>query len=684
MKKFLFAYLISLILIFNSGINAQPLPPVLVSPTNHATCISLYPTFNWNVSSGATSYRIQIFQGAYMVFDQSNITSTTFSLVSSVLDYNLEYYWHVNATNGGGTSNWSTSWYFTTMDPLPIKPYLVTPPDSAVVSLTPTLTWNDSTSVSSYRLQVSTNSGFSTTVIDVQGLANSSYLVQPGQLSNGVTYYWRTNANNSCQAPSDWSNPRNFTTQQGVLSPPILQLPANGATGVSLTPTLDWSDVTGATGYEVQISLNNTFQSLVLDESPVASQWIVDQGVLSGSQLYFWRVCTINSGGNGPWASYFSFTTQVGPPARPILTNPLDSAIGVSLTPTLAWNPVPNNNSYRVQVSADAGFGSTIVNQVTGNTPQYVVPNGLLTNNTFYYWRVNAENSGGTSAWSNVFHFTTVVGVPPAPSLISPSNNASGISLTPMFIWSDVSVATKYRLQISVNTTFTSLVYDNQNITNDTFNLPGGILIGTTNYYWRVAAINAGGQGAWSTPYFQFMTMQSFTLNLKVYLEGFYNGTTQTQIQDTVRVYLAQATSPFTFKDSTTYFLGSNGSSTVGFTRAVNGYYYIVVKHRNHLETWSYLAVSFSTGSPVNYNFTDTSIKAYGNNMKKVGSAYVLYGGDANQDGLINPYDYTIFETQFGLSGYQVCDFNGDGFVDGLDAIYILQPNFGITLARPY
>ena len=178
--------------------------------------------------------------------------------------------------------------------------------------------------------------------------------------------------------------------------------------------------------------------------------------------------------------------------------------------------------------------------------------------------------------------------------------------------------------------------------------------------------------------------MQSFTLNLKVYLEGFYNGTTQTQIQDTVRVYLAQATSPFTFKDSTTYFLGSNGSSTVGFTRAVNGYYYIVVKHRNHLETWSYLAVSFSTGSPVNYNFTDTSIKAYGNNMKKVGSAYVLYGGDANQDGLINPYDYTIFETQFGLSGYQVCDFNGDGFVDGLDAIYILQPNFGITLARPY
>jgi len=684
MKKFLFAYLISLIFIFNSGINAQPLPPVLVSPTNYATCISLYPTFTWNASAGATSYRIQIFQGAYSVFDQANITSTSFSLVSSVLDYNLDYYWQVNASNGGGPGPWSTAWHFTTMDPLPDPPQLNSPPDSAVVSLTPTLTWNNPSGATSYRLQVSTNSGFSSTVIDVPGLANSSYLVQTGQLTNGVTYYWRVNANNTCQANTNWSNPRSFTTQQGVLPAPQLQLPLNGTTGVSLTPTLDWSDVSGATGYEVQISLNNTFQSLVLDENSVISQWVVDPGILSGSQQYFWRVCTINSGGHGPWSNYFNFTTQIGPPAKPILINPIDSATGVSLTPTLAWNPVPLNNSYRVQVSTDAGFGSFVLNQVTGNTPQYVVPNGYLTNNTFYYWRVNSQNSGGTSAWSNVFHFTTIVGVPPAPTLFLPANNASSVSLTPMFVWSNISVATRYRLQISVNTTFTSLVYDNQNVTNDTFNLPGAILIGTTNYYWRVAAINDGGQGAWSNPYFHFTTMQSFTLNLKVYLEGFYNATTLTQTPDTVRVYLAQATAPFTFKDSTTYLLGSSGLSTVGFTRAANGYYYIVVKHRNHLETWSYLTLNFSTGSPVNYNFTDASSKAYGNNMKQVGSVWVLYGGDANQDGLINPYDYTVFESQFGLSGYQVADFNGDGFVDGNDAIFILQPNFGITIARPY
>ena len=69
--------------------------------------------------------------------------------------------------------------------------------------------------------------------------------------------------------------------------------------------------------------------------------------------------------------------------------------------------------------------------------------------------------------------------------------------------------------------------------------------------------------------------------------------------------------------------------------------------------------------------------------MKQVGSVFVLYGGDANQDGYVNGTDYPIFKSQFGLSGYLPADFNGDGFVDGYDAP-ILYNNFGKSYARPF
>ena len=69
--------------------------------------------------------------------------------------------------------------------------------------------------------------------------------------------------------------------------------------------------------------------------------------------------------------------------------------------------------------------------------------------------------------------------------------------------------------------------------------------------------------------------------------------------------------------------------------------------------------------------------------MKQVGSVFVLYGGDANQDGYVDPTDYTIYRNQFGLSGYRNADFNGDGFVDGYDTP-IIYNNFGKSYARPY
>ena len=169
-------------------------------------------------------------------------------------------------------------------------------------------------------------------------------------------------------------------------------------------------------------------------------------------------------------------------------------------------------------------------------------------------------------------------------------------------------------------------------------------------------------------------------MNLKGYLEGFWNGSTH--VTDTVRIYLANGTSPYAFADTQKVVLSSTGSANLLFTTAAGGNYYIVIAHRNHLETWSRLPQTFTPGTPVNYDFTTDSAKAYGLNMKKVGSAWVLYGGDPNQDGSIDALDISIFIGQFGLQGYLSCDFNGDGDVNALD-VQIIASNYGLTKAVP-
>ncbi|MCX6162352.1 MAG: PQQ-binding-like beta-propeller repeat protein [Ignavibacteriae bacterium] len=179
---------------------------------------------------------------------------------------------------------------------------------------------------------------------------------------------------------------------------------------------------------------------------------------------------------------------------------------------------------------------------------------------------------------------------------------------------------------------------------------------------------------------YDVITQQNLTLNLKIYLEGFWDGSTQ--VSDTTTVYLANTTTPFAFIDSAKVVLSTSGTYSVNFTKAPNASYYIVVNHRNHLETWSKLPQSFVTNVVVNYDFTTAANKAFGDNMKQVGSVWVLYGGDANRDGSVDALDLFIFIGQFGNSGYLSCDFNGDESVDALD-VPILVANFGLGKAVP-
>jgi photosystem II stability/assembly factor-like uncharacterized protein len=91
-------------------------------------------------------------------------------------------------------------------------------------------------------------------------------------------------------------------------------------------------------------------------------------------------------------------------PAVPILLYPSDNSTGITINTTLGWNKSKNATSYGIQLSNKSSFENILFDYSTNDT---VFSLNNLSYSTKYYWRINASNSRGTSAWSDVFSFTT-------------------------------------------------------------------------------------------------------------------------------------------------------------------------------------------------------------------------------------------------------------------------------------
>ncbi|MBK7255877.1 MAG: hypothetical protein IPI04_18710 [Ignavibacteria bacterium] len=127
--------------------------------------------------------------------------------------------------------------------------------------------------------------------------------------------------------------------------------------------------------------------------------------------------------------------------------------------------------------------------------------------------------------------------------------------------------------------------------------------------------------------------------------------------------------SPYNVIDSLSGIYSSAGNISLSFQNAVNGTnYYLVIRHRNSIETWNSSGITFSSNSAV-YDFTSSQSTAYGNNLKLKGSKYCIFSGDVNQDGTIDASDLSQVENDAANSvgGYVTNDLNGDNFVDASD-----------------
>ena len=293
--------------------------------------------------------------------------------------------------------------------------------------------------------------------------------------------------------------PRAATVTGGGCTLPgttTLSAPAAGATGVSTSPTLSWSAVSGATSYDVYLSTSSTpaFLTNVTTTSTTA-------GPLAGGTLHYWTVVAKNSCGSGTAAATRSFTTASTPSVTP-LTN--GSAVTGLSGATGSWA------HYKITVPSGQTALAIAMSGGTGDADVYVKFNAQPTS-TVYDYRpylsgnnetVNVSNPAagdwyisiyGYAAYSGVSLVATYSGAcstPGTATLSSLANGATGVAASPTLSWSAVSGATSYDVYLSTASSPAFL----RNVT--TTSTAVGPLTAGTLYYWKVIAKNSCGSGA--------------------------------------------------------------------------------------------------------------------------------------------------------------------------------------------
>lgn len=496
----------------------------LLSPGDNAENVVQPLEFSWLELEGASAYTFELSKSPQFVpFTERSLidpqSDTVRYQVLAVLESRTTYYWRVKADLVGGESDFSLVRTFKTKatgDEPPLAIKLHSPADDSTdTPLRPTFRWlTDTTSVQGYRIQLATSSNFAINTIERNVLVDDTLHTLSADLLPGITHFWRVRGI-SAGGEGDWSETWTFITQA---FPVVLQAPSDNAINVAVRPMFSWIDFPEAVGYRLEVHTEPDFEDpdYVLTDIP-ANNARLDE-VFEYSTAYFWRVKATTLNGFSSWSSVRSFTTisdVIVPPGIVSLISPEDEEVDVLRTPEFSWHLEENSQSYSIQVSRGPNFVlSELEFTVASTNDTTLVSLTELDENTQYYWRVKGINVFGDGPWSQVRFFTTRSELPGSISLLAPAQNASGVSVSPLFTWQASVNSDLYHLQISTASNFSTLVYELNNLTGVSHAINAGLNLGTL-YFWRVRGINAFGDGAWSeTRSFTTLTLAPATVEL--------------------------------------------------------------------------------------------------------------------------------------------------------------------------
>jgi len=265
-----------------------------------------------DTATNASGYYVERSSDGVSFSRVAQLGATATSYTNGGLLAGLLYYYRVQAYNTAGASAYSnvaSSRTQTQTTSAPSAPTSLTVHSDAT---SPTssldLTWtNTATNASGYNVDRSTD-GVSFTRIVQLGSTATSY--RSTGLAAGTRYYFRVSAYNS-GGTSAFSNVASGTTQAALQTSvpgvPSSPSPANGATGVSTSVGLSWSD-SGAQSYDVYLG------STLIASNIGSSTFSVSN--LAAGTTYSWKVVAKNSAGSTSGPAW-SFTTAASTAPAP-------------------------------------------------------------------------------------------------------------------------------------------------------------------------------------------------------------------------------------------------------------------------------------------------------------------------------------------------------------------------------
>ena len=458
------------------------------SPANGTSGLGSTVPLTWSASAGATGYQVcydTTNDNACGTAWQSAGTATT--LAPSGLANGL-YYWQVRAQNTTGTTlaDGGTWWAFR-VGPAPPTFTKLTPANGASgLGSSVTLSWSALPDAGYWVCWDTTNNNS----------CDSSWLPNGGGAARALsglaagTYYWQARAQ-TASGVFDADDGAWWSFAVGGTTPPAAfgkASPANGASGLSSSPTLTWGASPGATGYQYCFDTTN--------DGACSSSW-VSTGTTTSSALsslaagtYYWQVRAQNTAGttDADGGAWWSFTVaSASPPGAFGKTAPANGASGLASSLTFTWGASTGATGYQVcyDTTNDSACSASWVSVGTATSSAI---SGL--SNGTYYWQVRAQNASGTTdANGGAWWSFTVGATGPTFTKLTPANGVSGLGSAVTLTWSPVADAGYW---VCWDTT-------NNGACDGTWWPNGGgsarALSGLVNgtYYWQVRAQTAAG-----------------------------------------------------------------------------------------------------------------------------------------------------------------------------------------------